>query len=375
MAGVPFRSNRPSALYVGKDRWDSEPKSIGAESAALMRGASSIGAGNYPVDIPRLDTFESFNLGYPVESEPVGIPRNSFHANYNSLYNAEYEINTPLSRLLGPKPSFSSRIHQRHLGFAAAGDLFQSCEDFPADVEDRDTRDAPWGRPPSWNKTRPYLTGQHHWLEGAGQLQRPDSSLHHSPNMQEAIIVEDLLYGFMGLGGQYLQFKFEENEQGRRDVRCTLAVDLESSLHAKVAKVLSVCEDVVVLQRFIETRLPFESGVVSHAVAAAMRHMLDDWMLMVTQLESLLRTGRLTMQSLWYYIQAPLVTLQLLASIARKAASDSLVGPKLLNLIHGNLEDYAGDRNAQVRCRCNVLSDRVYGCQSCFLVRAFEFGS
>lgn len=348
MSGVPYRSNRPSALYVGKDRWDSESKSIGPEGAAMMRGSTSMGVGNYPVDIPRLDTFDSFNLGYPVENEPVGIPRNSFHANYNSLYNAEYEINTPLSRLLGPRPTFSSRIDHRHLGFAAAGDLFQSCEDYSMDLEERDYRHAPWGSPPAWNKTRPYLTGQHHWMEEAGQSPRPNSSLQHSPSMQEAIIVEDLLYGFMGLGGQYLHFKFEENEQGRRDVRCTLVVELESSLQAKVAKVLSVCEDVVVLQRFIETRLPFESGVVSHAVAAAMRHMLDDWMLMVTQLESLLRTGRLTMQSLWYYIQAPLITLQLLASIARKAASDSLVGPKLLNLIHINLEDYAGDRNAQV---------------------------
>lgn len=276
----------------------------------------------------------------------MGYPTHSFPKNYdNSLYNVDNDAQTPMNKLLGPKPTLAGRTYQQ-VRFAASGDLFRSCDDEEADGKEG-TCCPPHGKIPVWNKSRPYLTGHHQWMEQE-TMEQPEKVGEHSVSMQEGIILEDLLYGFMGLGGHYLQFQIEESVQKRRDIRCVLGVELDTSLQQKVLKVLSVCEDVVIMQRFIETRLPFESGVVSHAVASAMRNVLDDWMLMVTQLEALFRRGKLTMQSLWYYIQAPLGTLQIVAGIARKAASESLGGPGLLQVIHKTLEDYTGNRNAQV---------------------------
>ena len=40
----------------------------------------------------------------------------------------------------------------------------------------------------------------------------------------------------------------------------------------------------------------YEQGRVSHAVAGCMRNLLQDWHLMVTQLEHQLLTGHLTLQ-------------------------------------------------------------------------------
>jgi gamma-tubulin complex component 2 len=40
----------------------------------------------------------------------------------------------------------------------------------------------------------------------------------------------------------------------------------------------------------------YERGRVSHAVAGAVRSLLQDWQLMVTQLEHQLLTGHLTLQ-------------------------------------------------------------------------------
>ena len=50
------------------------------------------------------------------------------------------------------------------------------------------------------------------------------------------------------------------------------------------------------VQRFAETRSAFEAGGVAHALAAALRDLLSDWHLFVTQLEHQMRVGKLTLQ-------------------------------------------------------------------------------
>lgn len=46
----------------------------------------------------------------------------------------------------------------------------------------------------------------------------------------------------------------------------------------------------------METRRAYEWGLVCQALAGAMRHVLQDWELMVAQLEHQLRAGKLTLQ-------------------------------------------------------------------------------
>ena len=50
------------------------------------------------------------------------------------------------------------------------------------------------------------------------------------------------------------------------------------------------------MQRFVESRSAFDAGAVAHALCAAMRDLLTDWQLMVTQLEHQLLIGNLTLQ-------------------------------------------------------------------------------
>lgn len=50
------------------------------------------------------------------------------------------------------------------------------------------------------------------------------------------------------------------------------------------------------IQRYVETRRAYEWGLVCQALAGGMRHVLQDWELMVAQLEHQLRAGKLTLQ-------------------------------------------------------------------------------
>lgn len=67
--------------------------------------------------------------------------------------------------------------------------------------------------------------------------------------------------------------------------------------------------------RFVEEKSSFEYGQVNHALAAAMRTLIKEYMILITQLEHLQRQGLLSLQKLWFYIQPTMRTLEILASL------------------------------------------------------------
>jgi len=71
--------------------------------------------------------------------------------------------------------------------------------------------------------------------------------------------------------------------------------------------------------RFVEEKSSFEYGQVNQALTAAMRTLMKEYMILVTQLEHLHRQGLLSLQKLWFYIQPTMRTMEILASIGRAA--------------------------------------------------------
>lgn len=69
--------------------------------------------------------------------------------------------------------------------------------------------------------------------------------------------------------------------------------------------------------RFVEEKSSFEYGQVNHALAAAMRTLIKEYMILITQLEHLQRQGLLSLQKLWFYIQPTMRTLEILASLGK----------------------------------------------------------
>ncbi len=66
---------------------------------------------------------------------------------------------------------------------------------------------------------------------------------------------------------------------------------------------------------FIEEKSSFEYGQVNHALTAAMRTLMKEYLILITQLEHLQRQGLLSLQKLWFYIQPTMRTMEILASI------------------------------------------------------------
>uniref|UniRef100_A0A4W3I0W3 Gamma-tubulin complex component n=1 Tax=Callorhinchus milii TaxID=7868 RepID=A0A4W3I0W3_CALMI len=164
---------------------------------------------------------------------------------------------------------------------------------------------------------------------------------------QEQIIVEDLLYVLIGVDGKYITANSLMGRQNR-----LFAVDptLDMSIKELVNRILPLAASYSSVTRFIEEKSLFEYGQVNHALAAAMRALVKEYMILVTQLEHLQRQGLLSLQKLWFYIQPTIRTMEILASIATSVEKGDCMGGSTLSLLHDRTFNYTGDSQAQELC-------------------------
>lgn len=205
---------------------------------------------------------------------------------------------------------------------------------------------------PAWDTERPYLTGRYLFDAATNQVRpagaRPPAPLESfPPQVQESLLVDDLLHAFAGLEGTWIRPKLVDGRGGTR-LEYVLASrgQLDPALLEMATRMLPLCECFSVIGRFVETRRRYEWGVVSHALAGAMRGVMQDWELMLAQLEHQARSGRLTLQALWYYVQPPIVALRLVATLAADASRKQLRGAALLDLLHERTAMALGDASA-----------------------------
>lgn len=77
---------------------------------------------------------------------------------------------------------------------------------------------------------------------------------------------------------------------------------------------LHIPESVLLISRFVESRLASEFGSVANAFAEGVRAVLDDWFIFVTKLEHSLRDADSRLAMLNYYCEQMVGSLHLTAS-------------------------------------------------------------
>ncbi|XP_043912715.1 gamma-tubulin complex component 2 [Protopterus annectens] len=199
---------------------------------------------------------------------------------------------------------------------------------------------------PAWVYDRPALTGD--FITGSSATSEPVVSIGTmSLSAQEQTIVEDLLYVLIGVDGRYITAQILPGRQN-----CSFIVDptLDMSMKELVNRILPVAASYSTVARFIEEKSSFEYGQVNHALAAAMRTLMKEYMILVTQLEHLQRQGLLSLQKLWFYIQSTMRTMEILASLATSVEKGECMGGATLSLLHDRTFNYTGDSQAQELC-------------------------
>lgn len=199
---------------------------------------------------------------------------------------------------------------------------------------------------PLWLSQRPTLTMDFS-SDHVSDPHKPSLSGMHI-QQQEELIITDLLFCLEGISGRYIEAEPLLHKHALRSF--TIDPSLDSSLKELVLRVLPLCSHYSTVTRFIEDQYDFHNGLVKQALAASFRTIINDYMILMTQLEGQQKKGKLSLQKLWFYIQSPLHTFTVLQSIIASINQGKLRGGSVLSLLHDKIPSYLGNPKAQQLC-------------------------
>ncbi|KDQ51905.1 hypothetical protein JAAARDRAFT_184745 [Jaapia argillacea MUCL 33604] len=165
-------------------------------------------------------------------------------------------------------------------------------------------------------------------------------------DIQEAVILEDLLYVLMGIEGTYITYHpiysprstyptdeytgvgGDDDGDGDWDplqgIRFVVDPSLDPSLTDLLLRILPLSTYYTSIQAFIEQRSEMDWGLVNHALVAGLRGVMKDYQTLLSQLEHTYTTSpTFSLQKLWFYIHPTLHTLSLLSLITSSLSPPS----------------------------------------------------
>ncbi|GAK63302.1 spc97/Spc98 [Moesziomyces antarcticus] len=162
-------------------------------------------------------------------------------------------------------------------------------------------------------------------------------------DLQEALILEDLLYVLLGIEGQYITYasSYDPEDVAHRLRGAQFIIDpaLDAPLRDLVDRIVPFATDYTAIYAFIETDSGLEYGTVNHALCSAIRDLLHDYELLVVQLEhQMASSASFSLQRLFVWIQE---TARTLAAV--RALTDEIVGISHADLFDDEDDDDSSD--------------------------------
>ncbi|KAF2257809.1 hypothetical protein CC78DRAFT_505667 [Lojkania enalia] len=112
---------------------------------------------------------------------------------------------------------------------------------------------------------------------------------------QEAVIIEDLLFVFMGFEGQYIRFSNSYNPQEVKErlvgPQFRILPGLDPSLRDLTKSMLKMATHYIAVDTHVEVLSKEEYGAVNHALCAAIRRLLKEYLTLMAQLEHQMLTN------------------------------------------------------------------------------------
>ncbi|KAF9579118.1 hypothetical protein BGW38_004767, partial [Lunasporangiospora selenospora] len=136
-----------------------------------------------------------------------------------------------------------------------------------------------------------------------------------SLKVQETVLIEDILFVMMGIEGTFItldpkQPPIQDSDESYTHRNFIMDDSLDPSLRDLVSRVLPLASIYLSLEAFVAQYSQFEYGFVNHALCAAIKGLIKEYLILIAQLETQFRTvSDFTLQKLWYHIQPTLQTL------------------------------------------------------------------
>eukprot|EP00037_Helgoeca_nana_P021398 m.215931 g.215931 ORF g.215931 m.215931 type:complete len:877 (+) comp25633_c0_seq1:245-2875(+) len=201
---------------------------------------------------------------------------------------------------------------------------------------------------PDWLGQRSHLTADFPITTEPAPV--PTVSIGSLPlEVQDAALTDDFLYLMIGVEGRYIRII----PRAPGDLRSignaadfSMDFSVDPSLRDLAKKMLPLAVYYSNVSHFTDGKNLFGDGLVRQAVAAGMRALLKEYLVVVAQLETRYAAGSLSLQTMWFYIQPCLATLEAMSSIAVDVVNRDLKGGALLSLLHDHVIGQLNDATA-----------------------------
>ncbi|KAH6904213.1 gamma-tubulin complex component 2 [Coprinopsis sp. MPI-PUGE-AT-0042] len=145
--------------------------------------------------------------------------------------------------------------------------------------------------------------------------------------VQEAMILEDLLFVLTGIEGEHITYHPDyspEDDDPLQGIQFTISPYLDPSLRDLVERILPLGTYYTAIYAFIESRSHLDYGLINHALCAAVRDMLKDYQTLLSQLEHAFNTSpQFSLQKLWFYVHPTIHTLSLIYQLIQELEDHS----------------------------------------------------
>jgi gamma-tubulin complex component 2 len=164
-------------------------------------------------------------------------------------------------------------------------------------------------------------------------------------SQQENMIIEDLLNCMVGIEGKFIKTPSLIDEHAERTFHINRSLD--QAMRELAIRIVPVCANYSLIMRFVQEKSHFKWGLVNHALVSAIREILKNHHISVCQFEALHRSGNLSLQKLWYYVNPIMGFMDILALIIRIINKGDCCGSSVINLLFEKVLSHSGDPKLQ----------------------------
>lgn len=161
---------------------------------------------------------------------------------------------------------------------------------------------------------------------------------------QEVLVITELLYCLMGVDGDLFQpIDTEDNMLVQFSVSAAI-----SETHRDLAReILPLASYYSLIQSFVQYGYLPQRGQVLQALSAGVRHLLQEYMLSLAKLETMLNAGHLNLQKMIYFLRPIMRAMESLANLLQQIRRNHLRGGAVLTLLHERVAASSGNENSQ----------------------------
>ncbi|BGP42846.1 gamma tubulin complex Spc97/GCP2 subunit Alp4 [Rhodotorula kratochvilovae] len=153
-----------------------------------------------------------------------------------------------------------------------------------------------------------------------------------SAELQEALMTEDLLSVLMGIEGRYIEYDTaytpEDDYERLQGAHFVIDAGLDPRIATLVQRFLPLATYYTGATAFVQEYSVLEHGTVNHALCAAIREMLRDYLVLLARLEEQFNSSSsFTLQRFWLLVHPALNTLSLLHALTTEIVALSVPSP------------------------------------------------